>query len=62
MPIALVMPSSHLISFALFSFGPQFLPTSGTFPVSQLFLSDDQNPGVSASTSVIPMSIQQKQI
>ena len=30
----------------------------GLFPVSQLFTSDDQNTGVSASASVLPMSIQ----
>ena len=30
----------------------------GLFPVSQLFTSDDQNTGVSASASALPMSIQ----
>ena len=29
-----------------------------TFPMSQLFTSDNQNTGVSASVSVLPMSIQ----
>ena len=43
-------------SDALFSFCPQSFPASGTFPVSQLFASDDQNTG--ASASVLPMSIQ----
>ena len=38
----------------LFSFCPQSFPT----PVSQLFASNDQNTGVSASASVLPMSIQ----
>ena len=60
MSIALVMPSSqpsHPLD-ALFSFCPQSFPASGTFPMSQLFPSDDQNIGVSASTSVLPMSIQ----
>ena len=33
-------------------------PASGTFPVSQLFPSDDQNTGVSASASVLATSIQ----
>ena len=31
---------------------------SGTFPMSHLFASDDQNTGVSASASVFPTSIQ----
>ena len=45
-------------SETLFSFCPQSFPASGTFPVSQLFASDDQNTGVSASASVLPMSTQ----
>ena len=40
----------------LFSFCSQSFLASGTFPVSQLFTSDNQNTGVSAS--VLPMSIQ----
>ena len=44
--------SSHV----LFSFCPPSSPASGTFPMSQLFASGDQNTG--ASASVIPMSIQ----
>ena len=36
----------------------QSFPESGTFPMSQLFTTDDQNTGVSASASVLPMSIQ----
>ena len=48
------------ISFsdALFSFCPQSFPASGTFSMSQLFASDDQNTGVSTSESVLPTSIQ----
>ena len=48
------------ISFsdALFSFCPQSFPASGTFSMSQLFTSDDQNTGVSTSESVLPTSIQ----
>ena len=42
---------------ALF-FCPQSFPESGTFPVSRLFTSDDQNPGASASASVLPVNIQ----
>ena len=40
--------SSHLQSF----------PASGSFPMSQFFISGGQSFGVSASTSVLPMSIQ----
>ena len=40
--------SSHLQSF----------PTSGSFPMSQLSASGGQSIGVSASTSVLPMNIQ----
>ena len=45
-------------SDTLFSFCPQSFPASGTFPMSQLFSSDDQSTGVSASASVLPISIQ----
>ena len=45
-------------SDALFSFCPQSFPTSGTLPMSQLFISDDQNTVASASASVLPMSVQ----
>ena len=44
-------------SDALFFFAQSFLE-SGTFPMSQLFASEDQNTGASASTSVFPTSIQ----
>ena len=37
-------------------FCSQSFPASGTFPTSRRFVSDDQNPG--ASASVLPMSIQ----
>ena len=56
--IASVMSSSHFSSDTLFSFCPQSFSASGTFPLSQLFASDDQNTGASASSSVLPMSIQ----
>ena len=48
------------ISFsdALFPFCSQPFPVSGTFPVSQLFASDNQNTGFSVSASVLPMDIQ----
>ena len=48
--------SSFSSSDALF-FHPQSFPVSGTFPMSQLFASDDQNTGVSASASVLPTSV-----
>ena len=41
-----------------FSFCPPSFPASGTFPVSQLFTSDDQTTGASASASVLPVSSQ----
>ena len=37
---------------------PQSFPTSGSFQMSQLFTSGSQNIGISASTSVLPMNIQ----
>ena len=37
---------------------PQSFPASGSFQMSQLFLSGGQSIGVSASTSVLPMNIQ----
>ena len=46
------------LSDTLFSFFPQSFPVSGTFPLSQLFASDDHYTGVSTSSSVLPMSIQ----
>ena len=45
-------------SDAFFSFCPQSFPASWNFPMSQLFASGDQNTGISASASVLPMSIQ----
>ena len=43
---------------ALFSFCLQSFPAWGTFPMSQLFTSYDQNTGVSASASVLPRNVQ----
>ena len=48
--------SDHLLS--PFSSCPQFFPTSGSFPVSQLFTSGGQNIRASASAPVLPMNIQ----
>ena len=41
-----------------FSSCPQSLPTSESFPMSQLFAWDGQSIGVSASASVLPMNTQ----
>ena len=41
-----------------FSSCPQSFPASGSFPMSQVFTSGGQKIGVSASESVLPMSIQ----
>ena len=56
--IALVMLSSHLILWCPLLLCPQSFPTSGTFPMSQLFASGDQNTGASVSASVLPVNIQ----
>ena len=45
-------------SDALFSFCPQSFSASGTFPMSHLLASDDQNTRVSALASVLLMSTQ----
>ena len=47
---------SHPLAPSSRTFCLQSFPASGTFPVSQLFASDDQNTG--ASTSVLPTNIQ----
>ena len=63
-----VYPNPHLLSqwchptisssVIPFSSCPQSFPASGSFKMSQLFASGGQNIGVSASTSVLPMNIQ----
>ena len=45
-------------SVILFSSCLQSFPASGSFQMSQLFISGGQNIGVSASTSVLPMNTQ----
>ena len=52
MPIESVMPSNHL--------SLQSFPASGSFQMSQFFPSGGQSIGVSASTSVLPMNIQDR--
>ena len=51
-----IQPSHPLLS--PFSSYPQSLPASESFPMSQLFAWGGQSTGVSASTSVLPMNIQ----
>ena len=41
-----------------FSSCPQSFPASGSFPMNQFFISGSQRIGVSASTSVLPINIQ----
>ena len=47
-------------SFVPFSSCLQSFPASGSFLMSQFFLLDGQSIGVSASTSVLPMNIQDR--
>ena len=58
MSIALVMPSGHLILWHLLLLLPSILPCIGDFSNESALASDDQNTGVSASASVLSMSIQ----
>ena len=57
-PSSYLVASSHLIILCPLPLCPQSFPASRTFPMSQLFASDNQNTGVSASASVLPVSIQ----
>ena len=52
-----VMLSNHFILAIHFSFCLQSSLASGSFLMSQLFPSGDQNPGASALASVLPMNI-----
>ena len=52
------MPSIISTSVVPFSYCLQSFPASGSFPMSQFFASSGQSIGVSASTSVLPMNIQ----
>ena len=54
MSINYVMPPNHLIVLSCL----QYFPASESFLMSQLFTSDGQSTEVSASASVLPMSIQ----
>ena len=54
MSIESMMPFNHLILCRALL----LMPASGSFPMSQLFVSGGQSTGVSASTSVLPMNTQ----
>ena len=53
-----VMPSNHFVLCHPLSACLQSFPASGSFPMSQLFASDGQSIGTSASASVLSMNIQ----
>ena len=52
------MPSNHLILCRPLLLLPSIFPSIRAFPMSQFFASGGQSIGVSASTSVFPMDIQ----
>ena len=58
MSIKLVMPSNHFTLCHPLLLLPQSSPASWSFPVSQFFASGGQSIGASASTSILPMNIQ----
>ena len=58
MSIESVMPSNHLILSRPLLLSPSIFSASGSFPMSQFFASGGQTIGVSASTSVLPINIQ----
>ena len=58
MSIKSVVPSSHFILCRPLLLPPQSFPASGSFPRSHFFASGGQSIGASASTSVLPMNIQ----
>ena len=56
--IQFVMPYNHLILCRPLLLLPSIFPASGSFLIRQLFASGGQSIGASASTSVLPMTIQ----
>ena len=56
--ITLVSSSNHLILCRPLLTRLQTFPASGSFPMGQFFASGGQSIGASASTSVLPMNIQ----
>ena len=61
-PLMLSSPSASASSPPASASSPpspsQYFPASGTFPMSQLFTSGDQNTETSSSASVLPMNVQ----
>ena len=57
-PLSWWCHSTILSSVVSFSSCPQSFPASGSFQMSQLFVSGGQSIGVSASTSVLPVNTQ----
>ena len=57
MSIESVIPSNHFIFCHPLLLLPSIFPISESFPMSQLFTSGGQSIGVSASSSVLPLSI-----
>ena len=57
MSTEVVMLLNHVYSAALFSFGLQSFPASGSFQMSLFFASGNQSIGASASASVLPVNI-----
>ena len=53
-----LMPSNHLILCRPLLLLPSIFPASGYFQMSQFFTLDGQSIGASASTSVLPVNIQ----
>ena len=53
-----VMPSNYLILCCPLLLLPSIFPSIRVFPMSQFFASDGQSIGVSASASILPMTIQ----
>ena len=58
MSIKSVMPSNYLILCCPLLLLPSIFPSIRSFPMSQFFASGGQRIGVSASASVLPVSIQ----
>ena len=58
MSIESVMPSNHLILYCSLLLLLSIFPSIQVFPMSQLFASDGQSIGASASASVLQMNIQ----
>ena len=58
MSIEWVMLSNHLILCHPLFLLPSIFPSTGSFPVNQIFASGGLSTGASASASVLPMNIQ----